>query len=94
MCTNMPFKIYTKKQVHVSSVPRHCVLSEISTAMRDGTETRSRSLNLFLQVASTPSFYQRAPVYVTGVMIQILEIITLRTRIGAIWPSNLLNLSS
>ena len=30
-----------RKQVHVSSVPRHCVPSEISTAMRDGTETRS-----------------------------------------------------
>ena len=41
MRTNMPFKIYTKKQVHVISDPRHCVPSEISTAMRDGTETRS-----------------------------------------------------
>ena len=30
-----------KKQVHVSSVPRHCIPSEISAAMRDGTETRS-----------------------------------------------------
>ena len=30
-----------RKQVHVSSVPRHCVPSEISTTMRDRTETRS-----------------------------------------------------
>ena len=28
-----------RKHVHVSSVPRHCIPSEISTAMRDGTET-------------------------------------------------------
>ena len=32
-----------RKQVHVNSVPRHCVPSEISTAMRDGTENRSTS---------------------------------------------------
>ena len=30
-----------RKQVHVSSVPRHCVPSEISTAIGDRTETRS-----------------------------------------------------
>ena len=30
-----------RKQVHVSSVPRHCVPSEISRAIGDGTETRS-----------------------------------------------------
>ena len=30
-----------RKQVHVNSVPRHCVPPEISTAMRDGTESRS-----------------------------------------------------
>ena len=28
-----------RKQVHVSSVPRHCVPSEISRAIDDGTET-------------------------------------------------------
>ena len=34
-----------RKQVHVSSVPRHCVPSEFQKYqqhMRDGTETRSR----------------------------------------------------
>ena len=30
-----------KHFVHVSSVPRHCVSSEISTAIGDRTETRS-----------------------------------------------------
>ena len=30
-----------RKQVHVSSVPRHCVPSEVSTAIGDGTETQS-----------------------------------------------------
>ena len=29
-----------RKQVHVSSVPRHCVPPEISRAIGDGTETR------------------------------------------------------
>ena len=47
MCTNMPFKIYTEKQVHVSSVPRHCVPSEISTAIGDGTETRSKETSTY-----------------------------------------------
>ena len=28
--------------MHGNSVPRHCIPSKISTAMRDGTETRSR----------------------------------------------------
>ena len=33
-----------RKQVHVNSVPRHYKPSEILTAIGDGTEARSRSM--------------------------------------------------
>ena len=48
---------FLRKQVHVSSVHRHYVPSEISTAIRDGTETWS---NLHAEFANfwSPEYNQ------------------------------------
>ena len=45
----MLLKIYTQKQVHVCSVRRHCVPSQISAAIRYGAETMSMLSLEFLQ---------------------------------------------
>ena len=44
-----------RKQVHLSSVPRHCVPSEISRAIGHGTETRSSCTPKFSDSFATQS---------------------------------------
>ena len=51
-----------RKQVHVSSVPRHCIPSEISRAIGDGTETRSRAR---FEVPSPSNVAFREPMHTT-----------------------------
>ena len=60
-----------------------------------GKNTHESDENLVTEfVFTSPGNVVFSSVHATGIMIQILEITTLRIRIGATWPFNLLNLSS